>query len=83
MLSMNKLSEFRNLPLEGRIVAFKSSLISQLVFQSLKALVPSHIIKALKIIQRSFLTNNSNLKTKHKTICKNYGQGGLQCCDAE
>ena len=53
--SVLKLCRFRNLALEGRIVVFKSSTISNMIFQALMAPVPTHLIKALETIQTSFL----------------------------
>ena len=73
-----KLWRFQDLTLEERVVVFKSLTISKIVFQALIATVPSHIIKALETIQTSFLWNNTNLKIKHKIICKNFRAGGLK-----
>ena len=53
--SVLKLCRFRNLALVGRIVVFKSSAISNMIFQALMAPVPTHVIKALETIQTSFL----------------------------
>ena len=81
-----KLWRFRNLTLERRIVVFsngKSLAIAKIVFQALIATVPSHIIKALETMQTSFLRNNSNPKIKHKTICKNFREGGLKNVDIQ
>ena len=49
-----KLWQFRNLTFEGRIVVFKCSAISKIVFQALIATAPSHINKALETIQTSY-----------------------------
>ena len=74
-----KLWRFLNLTLEGRTVIFKSLAISKIVFEVLIAAVRSHIIKALKTIQSSFLWNNT--KIRPKTIWKNVREGGLKNVD--
>ena len=63
-----KLWRFRNLTLEKRIVVFKSLAISKIIFQLLIATVPSHITEAFETIQT----------LKHKTISKNFREGGLK-----
>ena len=55
--------QYRNVTLEGRIVAFESLAISKIIFQALITPVPTHVIKALETIQTCFLWNNSNPKT--------------------
>ena len=79
MWKLLKLWRFLNLTLEGRTVIFKSLVISKIVFEVLIAAVRSHIIKALKTIQSSFLWNNT--KRKPKTIWKNVREGGLKNVD--
>ena len=45
------------------------------------ALVPTHVIKALGTIQISYLSNNSNPKIKHETLCTRYVNGDLKHVD--
>ena len=75
------ISNVQSLIFEGRIVVFKSLAISKIVFQSLIAPVPNHIIKVLETIQTSSLWTNSSPKIDHKTISKNYGERDLQNVD--
>ena len=79
--SVLNLWKYLNLTLEGRIVVLKSLVVSKNFFQALIAPVPTHVIKALEAIQTSLLWNNSNPKTKHKTLCKRYENGGLKHVD--
>ena len=67
------ISNVQSLIFEGRIVVFKRLAMS-IVFQSLIAPVPNHIIKALETIQTCSLWTNSSPKIDHKTISKNYGE---------
>ena len=43
--------------------------ICKVVFQSLIATVPKHIVNELEIIQKSFIWKSSTLKIKHETLC--------------
>ena len=79
--SVLNLWRYLNLTLEGRIVVFKSLSISKIVFQALISPVPAHVIKALETIQTSFLWNNSNTKTKYKTLFKRHENGSLKNLD--
>ena len=79
--SVLNLWQYLNLTLEGQIVVFKSLSISKTVFQALIVPVPAHVIKALETIQTSFLWNNSNTKTKYKTLCKRCENGSLKNLD--
>ena len=54
-----KLWRFRNLILEGRIVVFKSLVISKIISQAPIETIPSHIIKDLETMQVSFFCNNT------------------------
>ena len=81
--SVLNLWRYQNLTLEERIVVFKSLAISKIIFQALRAPVPTHVIKALETTQTSFLWNNSNPKIKHKTLCKRYENGCLKNVDIQ
>ena len=71
----------RNLTLKGKIVIFKTLLISKIVFQSLITLVPRHIVNELEKIQKVFLWKNSSPEMKHETLCNDYKGGGLKNID--
>ena len=66
--SMLNLCRYRNLTIEGRMVVFQSLAMSKIVFHALIAPVSTHVIKALEIIQTSFLWNNSNPKIKQNSL---------------
>ena len=57
--------KMRSLTLEGKIVIFKKTRISKIVFQSFITTVPKHIINELKKMQKAFLWKNSTAKIKH------------------
>ena len=66
-----------NLTLEGRIVVFKTSAISKIVFLALLTKIPQQVVKVLEKIQKYFLWNNSTPKIRHETTCKNSGLKNL------
>ena len=53
--SVLKLWRYQNLTLKGGIFVFKSLAVSKIVFQALRARVPTHVMKALETIQTPFL----------------------------
>ena len=68
-----KIWKMRNLTLGGKIVIFKTLVISKIVFQSLITLVPRHC--------KAFLWKNSSPKIKHETLFSDYKGGGLNNID--
>ena len=48
---------------------------------SLVTNIPMEIINELNIIQKEFIWNGKNPKTKHSTLCKKYENGGLTNVD--
>ena len=71
----------RKFTLEGKIVVFKTIVISKIVFQAFITTVPKHIVNELKKIQKTFFLNNSSPKIKHETLCNDYKAGGLKNVD--
>ena len=69
-----KIWKIRNLTLEGKIVIFKTIVISKIVSQSFITTVPKHIVNELEKIQKTFLLKNS-------TLCNDYKAGGLKNVD--
>ena len=53
----------------GKIVIFKASAISKIIFQSLITILPRHILNELEKIQKAFFGKNSSRKIKHETLC--------------
>ena len=66
---------------EQKTIIFKTLAISKIVFQSLIAPVPRHIMNELEKIQNAFLWKNSSPKIKHETLCNDYKDGGLKNID--
>ena len=62
-------------------MSLKGLATSKKNFQAPIVPVPTHVIKALETIQKSFLWNNSNPKIKNKTFCKEYENRGLKVVD--
>ena len=59
----------------------KITAICNVVFQSLIATVPKHIVNELEIIQKSFIWESSTLKIKHETLCNDYKAEELKYVD--
>ena len=76
-----KIWKIRNLTLEGKIVIFKTIVVSKIVFQSLIIPVPRDIVNELEKIQKAFLWKNSSPKIKQETLCNDYKGGGLKNID--
>ena len=68
----------RNLTLEDKIIIFKTLALSTFVFLAQFLPIPNEITTTIQRIQRQFLWNSSNIKIKHKTICKDFQNGGLK-----
>ena len=71
----------RNLTLEGKIVIFKTLVLSKFVFLAQVKPIPIEITTAIQRIQREFLWNSSNVKIKHETISNDFQNGGLHNVD--
>ena len=66
---VSEIWKMRKLTLEGKIVIFKTKVISKIVFQTFITTVPKHITNELKKIQKAFFWNNSSAKIKQETLC--------------
>ena len=71
----------RNLTLEGRIVVFKTLVISKIVFLVLLTKIPYQVLKEVEKIQKSFLWKDSTPTIRQETTCKDYKNGGLKNVD--
>ena len=76
-----KIWKMRNLTLGGKIVIFKTLVISKIVFQSLVTPIPRHIVNGLEKIQKAFLWKNSSTKIKHETLSNDCNGRGLENID--
>ena len=76
-----KLWKLRNLTIEGRIVLFKSLVISKLIHLALATEIPTTTINLLTKIQMEFIWKVKNLKIKNSTLCNDYEYGGLKNVD--
>ena len=76
-----KLWRTRHLSLEGKIITFKSLVISKIVHLALLTIVPKNIIEELSEIQKKLLWSNKRCKIKHGTSCNDYKNGGLKNVD--
>ena len=65
----------------GKIVIFKTKVISKIVFQSFITAFPKYAVNELEKIQKDFLWNNSTPKIKHETLGNDYIAGGLKNVD--
>ena len=65
----------------GKIVIFKTKVISKIVFQSFITAFPKYAVNELEKIQKDFLWNNSTPKVKHETLGHDYIAGGLKNVD--
>ena len=70
----------RHLSLEGKIITFKSLVISKIVHLALLTIVPKNI-EELNEIQKKFLWSNKRCKIKHCTLRNDYKNGGLKNVD--
>ena len=76
-----KIWKTRSLTLAGKIVIFKTKMISKIVFQSFTTAFPKYVVNELEKIQKAFLCNNSIPKIKHETLGNDYIAGGLKNVD--
>ena len=76
-----KLWRMRNLPIEGKIVVFKTLAISKLVYLALLTVIPDHITDEVTKIQKSFIWHDSSPKIKHETLRMEFKAGGLKNVD--
>ena len=66
--SVLRLWRMRNLTIEGKVLVFKSIVISKIAHLSLITMVPQAIINQLNNIQKQFIWNGKNPKIKHSTF---------------
>ena len=66
-----------HLTLEGKIIVFKTLVISKILFFSLISKVPTEIISELERIQKTFLWP-SKPKIKNETLCPDFKRSGLK-----
>ena len=77
MQNILKLWKLRNLTIEGRIVVFKSLVISKLIHLALVTEIPTSTINLLTKIQMEFIWKG-NPKIKISTLCNDYENDGLK-----
>ena len=70
----------RSLTLEGKVIVFKTFLISKIVYLSMMIKVPTEIIVELKKIQKQFIWPTKP-KIKNETISSDFKDGGLKNVD--
>ena len=70
----------RNLAIEGKIVIFKTILISKIVLQSFIITVPNSIVNEL---EKGFSQKNSTPKIRHETLCSHFKPGGFKNVDIQ
>ena len=71
-----KLWKLRNLAIEGRIVVFKSLLISKFIHLALVTEIPTSTYNLSTKIQMEFIWKGKNPKIKNRTSCNSYEYGG-------
>ena len=71
----------RNLTLEGKIIIFKTLVLSKITFLAQVLEIPNQVIETLQQIQKDFLWSSSSSKVKHETICKDFQYGELKNID--
>ena len=76
-----KIRKMRNLTLGGKIVIFKTKVISKIAFQSFITAFPKYVVNELEKIQKVFLWNNSTPKINCETLGNDYIAGGLKNVD--
>ena len=67
--------------LEGKNAIIKTLAISKIIYLSPGTNVPTQIINELNKIQKKFISNGSNPKIKHSTLCHKYENGDLKNVD--
>ena len=70
----------RNLSIEGKIVDFKTLVISKLVYLALLTVIPNHFLDEIAKIQKAFIWDDSSPKIKHKTLRMDLKGRGFKKC---
>ena len=78
-----KLWEFRGLMLAGRILVFKSLVLSKLLYACTVKVPSKFIIDQLNTLHKNFIWNNKRPKIKHSTLIADYCKGGYEDVDIE
>ena len=76
-----KLWKLRNLSVEGRIVVFKSLVISKLIHLALVTEIPTSTTNLLIKVQIEFAWKGKKTKIQTRTLCKDYENGELKKVD--
>ena len=71
----------QNNALEGRIIIFKTLAFSKIPYLAFLTVIPNSLIEELQKIQKTFIWHSSHPKISHKTLCNNFGNGGLKHVD--
>ena len=71
----------RNLSLLGKISIFNALAFLKIIHLILVTSVPSSTIDLFNKIQKDFSWDKKNAKSKHETLCCDYGNGGLKSVD--
>ena len=66
--NMFELWRMRQLPLQGKIIIFKSLCLSKIASLALVTVNPKNIMDELNKIQKNFLWSNKKGKKKHGTL---------------
>ena len=78
-----KIWRLRNLTLEGKIIVFKTLVLSKITHLALVKTIPKLTIEQLSKIQKGFIWNSMKPKIKHSTLCNNYQDGSLKNVNIE
>ena len=65
---MFELWRMRHLPLQGKIIIFKSLYLFKIAYLALLTISPKNIMDELNKIQKNFLWSNKKGKKKHGTL---------------
>ena len=76
-----KLWCMRPLTLEGRILVFKSLVISKAIHFLLITKLHNNTIDLMYKTQKNFIWQGKEVKIKHGTLCNGYKKGGLKNVD--
>ena len=71
----------QNLSFAGKLIFFKTLVISNIVHLALVKVIPISVILELDKINKHFILKNGNCKIKQDTLCKDYENGGLKNLD--
>ena len=74
-----KLWKLQNVTLEGKILIFKTLVLSKIICQAFATPIPNYVVTELEKIEKSLLWTNST--SKHDTLCNDYKDGGLKNVD--